>query len=70
METGVFYMEAFNLGVKSAFTKLLKVSDEFFLAEDKAEQKGNFQIKFTKKAGLHYIKIILIFYNALEITFL
>ena len=44
METGVFYMEAFNSGVKSAFTKLLKVSDEFFLAEDKAEQKGNFQI--------------------------
>ena len=56
-------MEAFNSGVKSAFTKLLKVSDEFFLAEDKVEQKGKFQIIFTKKAGLHYIKTIIMFYK-------
>ena len=48
-------MEAFNLGVKLAFTKLLKVSDEFFLAEDKAEQKGNFQMKFAKN---HYINTL------------
>ena len=54
VDTG-FYMEAFNLGVKLAFTKLLKVSDEFFLAEDKAEQKGNFQMKFAKN---HYINTL------------
>ena len=49
-------MEAFNLGVKLAFTKLLKVSDEFFLAEDKAEQKGNFQMKFTKNRDFNTLR--------------
>ena len=49
-------MEAFNLGVKSAVTKLLQVSDEFFLAEDKAEQKGNFKIKF-----LYFIMLFKLF---------